>query len=117
MEERKVKEVYQQLKAYFQNKPETPNFHEHFEQAINELAEVIEKFEDNRNSLMETFKIELKGAIDKFHEERLIRGVEQLQQNNQENEENWKECEPRMEALAQIKIIFRSNFAQHRRKH
>ena len=66
---------------------------------------------------MDTFKGELKTAIDKFTEEKMLRGIEQLHHHQQENEDNWRECEPRMEALAQIKSIFRSNFAIHRRKH
>lgn len=117
MEERKVREIYQQLKGYFQNKPETPNFEEQFSEAIDELATLIEQFEEKRAALMDTFKTELKTAIDKFNDEKMLKGMEQLHQNNLENEENWKESEPRMEALAQIKSIFRSNFALHRRKH
>jgi gas vesicle protein len=112
-----VKEVYQQLKAYFQNKPETPNFEEQFSEAIDELATLIEQFEEKRATLMDTFKGELKAVIDKFNEEKMLKGVEQLHQNTQENEENWRECEPRMEALAQIKSIFRSNFAINRKRH
>jgi gas vesicle protein len=112
-----VKEIYQRLKAYFQNKPQSPNFEEQFSEAIDELAGLIEQFEEKRTALMDTFKGELKAVIEKFSEEKMRSGVEQLQHNNQENEENWRECEPRMEALAQIKNIFRSNFALHRRKH
>jgi hypothetical protein len=44
------------------------------------------------------------------------KGVEQLQQNTLENSENWTEVEPRMEAIAQIKSIFRSSFAANRRR-
>jgi gas vesicle protein len=116
MEERKVKDIYNQLKEYFQNKPETPNFEEQFSEAIDEMATLIEQFEEKRAALMDTFKGELKNAIDKFNEEKIVKGLEQLHLNNQENEENWRDCEPRMEALAQIKSIFRSNFAAHRRK-
>ena len=112
-----MKEIYQQLKNYYQNKPETPDFETQFSAAIDELGNLISDFEDKRAVLMENFKNELRGVIDKFSEERFAQGMEKLIQGNQENEENWKECEPRMEALTQIKNIFRSSFNVHRRKH
>lgn len=117
MTEKRALDIYKSLKDYFQNKPQQPNFEAEFSQAIDELAITIEQFEQKRAALMDTFKEELKAAIDKFTEEKMVRGVEQLQLLQHESEENWRECEPRMEALAQIKSIFRSNFVQHRRKH
>jgi hypothetical protein len=35
MNERKVKEIYKQLKDYFQNRPETPDFEQNFSKGIN----------------------------------------------------------------------------------
>jgi predicted nuclease with TOPRIM domain len=96
MDERQVKEIYQQLKAYFHSKPEIPNFEEQFSESIEELATLIEQYEEKRATLMESFKNELKGVIDDFHQKRLQSGVEQLQRNSHESEENWKEVEPRM---------------------
>ncbi len=74
----------------------------------------METFEENRAELCEKFKVELNEALMKYQQERLQRGVEQIEKNHRENMENWNEVEPRMEAIAQIKSIFKSTFARRK---
>ena len=78
------------------------------------MGEIISEYDEKRITLMNKFKGDLQIVIGKFQQEKLRTSLESLEKNTEEGLENWKEVEPRMEAINQIKSIFKSKFAPRR---
>lgn len=85
-----------------------------FAEAIDEMGGIICDYEEKRGALLKKFKDDMSSVINRFHEEKLEKNVENLGRNTEEGWENWKVVEPRMEAINQIKSIFKSKFAPRR---
>lgn len=85
-----------------------------FSEAIEEIGNIVIDYEEKRGNLLKKFKDEMGAVINRFHTEKLEKNVEKLNRDTEEGWENWKEVEPRMEAINQIKSIFKSKFAPRR---
>lgn len=85
-----------------------------FSDAIDEMSGIICEYEEKRGNLLKKFKDDMGAVINRFHTEKLETNVSSLSRNTEEGWENWKEVEPRMEAINQIKSIFKSKFAPRR---
>lgn len=85
-----------------------------FSETIDEMSVIICEYEEKRGNLLKKFKDDMGVVINRFHTEKLETNVLSLSRNTEEGWENWKEVEPRMEAINQIKSIFKSKFAPRR---
>lgn len=81
------------------------------------MENIICEYEEKKGNLMKKFKDDLAAVVSKFQEGKLQANLAKLHENTEEGWENWKEVEPRMEAINQIKSIFKSKFVPRRNHH
>jgi replicative DNA helicase len=115
MEERKAKAVYQELEQQFasKNPNDVQNLANRMGTLYQSMGEAIERYEAKRTATLEQFKYHLQSIMESYVEGPFQQQVRDIQEGRAEAEERWNQIVPQMDALTQIKNIYRQSFTLH----
>lgn len=113
MDERSARQIFHDLDQYYQNEPaDEQQLEDRYTQVLEDLTSVFLLYEEKRAANFDNFKNKLMAAIEKNNEQRIRPQLDLIAMLAQKSRQEWALVKPRMEALAQIRTIFKHSFGR-----
>ena len=117
--ERHPRHIYEQLKETASDPDNLAKGEEltsHMNDVFQKMMDLVDQHQENKNKRIEAFKERLGAVMANYWEGPFLGQIEEIGLLQEQNDKKWKEIEKRMEALNQIKNIYRQSFGHFGRQ-